>query len=164
MSTTALTAARTTGPVPRVEAVSAMISTLLVLLVVALAGWAVTFVLRPARPAIPPPDDWEHGLRAHRLRPVLARMQAATDLAAAAGAAPEAIERAAVGKARDGAPLVVVRLVDGRVLVGARRTGPVPADHATTATVGWQLAVGTETLADAWQRAAWVHTGPPVHR
>ena len=46
-----------------------------------------------------------------------------------------------MGRARDGAPLVVATLVDGAVLVAARRTGPVPSDRLTDVRAGWQVAV-----------------------
>lgn len=141
-----------------------MLSTLLVLVTVILAGWAVAYSLRPPRPPRDPQQSWEHWLEASGLRPVIPRMAPVCEATAAAGRDPREVDRAAMGRTRDGCPLVVAQLVGGEVLVGARRSGPVPSDRATDVRDGWQLTVAAGPVERVWEAADWVRNGPPVLR
>lgn len=141
-----------------------MWSTVLMLLVVVLAGWAVASLLRAPRPPRDPQVAWEHWLESSGLRPVLPRTRPVAEAASALGRHPAEVQRAAMGRASDGAPVVVAQLVDDTVLVAARRSGPVPTDAATTVGDGWQLRLTGEDLATAWDDAGWLRTGPtPAH-
>lgn len=138
----------------------AMWSTLLMLLVVVLAGWAVAAALRGPRRAADPQAEWEHWLEASGLRPALPRTGPAAQLARALGRDPDDVDRVAMGRAADGAMVVVARLVDDTVLVAAQRSGPAPAHAATTLVDGWQVRASDAPLADAWADASWLRTGP----
>lgn len=141
-----------------------MWSTVLMLLVVVLAGWAVASVLRAPRAGRDPQVDWEHWLEASGLRPVLPRTRPVAEAASALGRHPAEVERAAMGRAGDGVPVVVAQLVDDTVMVAAKRPGPVPTDAATAVVGGWQVRLTGDGLEDAWSGAAWLRTGPsPIH-
>lgn len=135
-----------------------MWSTVLMLLVVVLAGWAVASALRAPRGAPDPQVEWEHWLEASGLRPVLPRTRPVAEVAAALSRHPSEVVRAAMGRASDNSPLVVAQLADGSVLVAARRAGPVPTDEAT-AVNGWQIRLTTDRLERAWARAQWLRGG-----
>ena len=86
------------------------------------------------------------------------------EAAAAAGRRPAEVERAALGRAGDGAVVVVAQLAEGAVLVAAQRSGPVPSDAATRLDDGWQLRLTTDDLDRAWADAEWLRTGhAPTH-
>lgn len=136
-----------------------MWSTVLMLLVVVLAGWAVASALRSPRPGPDPQTDWEHWLEASGLRPVLPRTRPVVDAAVATGRHPAEVERAAMGRAADGAAMVVAQLGDGTVLVAAQRPGPVPSDAATSVVDGWQVRLTGHAVADAWDEATWLRNG-----
>lgn len=137
-----------------------MWSTVLMLLVVVLAGWAVASALRAPRPGPDPQAVWEHWLEASGLRPVLPRARLVAEAAQTLGRHPAQVQRAAMGRAGDGAPVVVAQLVDDMVLVAAQRPGPVPSDAATSIVDGWQLRLTSDALEQAWADAAWLRTGP----
>lgn len=141
-----------------------MWSTVLMLFVVVLAGWAVASTLRAPRPGPDPQVDWEHWLEASGLRPVLPRTRPVAEAAQALGRHPAEVERAAMGRAGDGAVLVVAQLVDGTVMIGAERPGPVPTHAATSVVDGWQLRLTADDLTDAWQEASWLRSGPTPAR
>lgn len=141
-----------------------MWSTVVMLLVVVLAGWAVASALRAPRPAPDPQVDWEHWLEASGLRPVLPRTRPVAEAVEALQRHPAEIERAAMGRAGDGAVLVVAQLVDDTVLVAARRPGPVPTHAATSVVDGWQMRLTTDGVAEAWRDASWLRTGPTPAR
>jgi hypothetical protein len=141
-----------------------MWSTVLMLLVVVLAGWAVASVLRAPRPGRDPQVAWEHWLESSGLRPVLPRTRPVARAATASGRRPAEVQRAAMGRAADGAPVVVAQLVDGAVLVAARRPGPVPSDAASSVADGWQLQLTSGDVEDAWAAATWLRSGPSPAR
>lgn len=141
-----------------------MSSTVLMLLVVVLAGWAVASALRAPRPGPDPQTDWEHWLEASGLRPVLPRTRPVAEAATALGRHPSEVQRAAMGRAADGVPVVVAQLVDDTVLIAAKRSGPVPTDAATSVVGGWQLRLTTGRLDAAWAGASWLRTGPTPAR
>lgn len=141
-----------------------MWSTVLMLLVVVLAGWAVASVLRAPRPRPDPQTAWEHWLESSGLRPVLPRTRPVAEAATALGRHPAEVDRAAMGRAGDQSILVVAQLVDGTVLVAAQRPGPVPTDAATAVVDGWQLRLTANGLDDAWRDARWLRTGPATAR
>jgi hypothetical protein len=141
-----------------------MWSTVLMLLVVVLAGWAVASVLRAPRPGPDPQAAWEHWLESSGLRPVLPRTRPVAEAATALGRHPAEVDRAAMGRAGDQSILVVAQLVDGTVLVAAQRPGPVPTDAATAVVDGWQLRLTADRLDDAWRDARWLRTGPATAR
>lgn len=141
-----------------------MWSTVVMLLVVVLAGWAVASALRAPRPGPDPQVDWEHWLEASGLRPVLPRTRPVAEAAEALQRHPAEIERAAMGRAGDGAVLVVAQLVDDTVLVAARRPGPVPTHAATSVVDGWQMRLTTDGVSEAWRAASWLRTGPTPAR
>lgn len=136
-----------------------MSSTVLMLLVVVLAGWAVASLLRAPRRGTDPQMAWEHWLEASGLRPVLPRTRPVAEAATAAGRHPAEVQRAALGRAGDGAVVVVAQLVEGTVLVAAQRSGPVPSDAATNVEAGWQLRLAGDDLERAWADAEWLRTG-----
>lgn len=141
-----------------------MWSTVLMLLVVVLAGWAVASALRSPRPGPDPQVTWEHWLEASGLRPVLPRTRPVAEAASALGRHPAEVERAAMGRASDGVPVVVAQLVDDTVMIAAKRPGPVPSNAATTVVDGWQLRLTTDDVTDAWASASWLRTGPAPTR
>lgn len=136
-----------------------MWSTLLMLLVVVLAGWAVTAALRSSRRPVDPQVAWEHWLESSGLRPVLPRTRPVAELATALGRRPSEVERAAMGRAGDGAMVVVAQLVDDMVLVAAQRSGPAPAHAATRLVAGWQVRLADAPVQRAWADAGWLRTG-----
>lgn len=137
-----------------------MWSTLLMLLVVALAGWALAFTLRSTLRRRDPQAEWEHWLESSGMRPVLPRTGPVAELATALDRRPVEVERAAMGRASDGAIVVVARLVDGTVLIAAQRSGPAPTHAATTLVDGWQVRLADGPLHDAWATTDWLRTGP----
>jgi hypothetical protein len=141
-----------------------MWSTLTMLLVVVLAGWAVAMALRTPRGGPDPQAEWEHWLEASGLRPVLPRTRQVVELIEALDRGPAEVDRAAMGRAGDGVPLVVARLVDGATLIAARRQGPVPTDAASTVVQDWQVTLTTRPLAMAWDDATWLRNGPAIAR
>lgn len=141
-----------------------MWSTVVMLLVVVLAGWAVASLLRAPRGPRDPQVDWEHWLEDSGLRPVLPRTRPVAEAAGAAGRRPVEVERAAMGRASDGSPVVVAQLADATVLVAAQRQGPAPTDAAMTVAGGWQLRLTADRVDRAWERATWLRTGPTAIR
>ena len=141
-----------------------MWSTVLMLLVVVLAGWAVASALRAPRGGVDPQTAWEHWLEASGLRPVLPRTRPVAEATTALGRHPAEVQRAALGRASDGAVVVVAQLVDETVLVAAQRSGPAPTDAATTLGSGWQLRLTGADLDTAWRDAEWLRTGPTPTR
>lgn len=141
-----------------------MWSTVLMLLVVVLAGWAVASALRAPRGGADPQAAWEHWLESSGLRPVLPRTRPVAEAAAAADRHPAEVQRAALGRAGDGAVVVVAQLVDDTVLVAARRPGPAPTEAAMTVADGWQLRLTGADLDRAWDDAGWLRTGPTPTR
>ncbi len=139
-------------------------STVLMLLVVVLAGWAVASLLRAPRPGPDPQAEWEHWLEASGLRPVLPRTRPVAELAEAVDRHPSEVDRAAMGRAGDGVLLVVARIVDGTTLIAAQRPGPAPAGATTTVADGWQARLVGGPLAQAWKDATWLRNGPAVVR
>lgn len=137
-----------------------MWSTLLMLFVVVLAGWAVTAALRSSRRTVDPQVAWEHWLESSGMRPVLPRTRPVAELATALDRRPLEVERAAMGRAGDGAMVVVAQLGDDTILVAAQRSGPVPTHAATRLVDGWQVRLSNAPLPRAWADADWVRTGP----
>lgn len=137
-----------------------MWSTLLMLLVVALAGWAVAFALRSSLRRRDPQAEWEHWLETSGLRPVLPRTRPVAELVTALDRRPAEVDRAAMGRAGDGALVVVTSLDDGTLLVAAQRSGPVPTGAATTLVEGWQVRLSSGPLEQAWAEASWLRNGP----
>lgn len=141
-----------------------MWSTVLMLLVVVLAGWAVATVLRRPHGRPDPQVGWEHWLESSGLRPVLPRTRPVAEASRALGRHPAEVERAAMGRAADGAVVVVAQLADATVLVAAQREGPVPTDATTTIVDGWQMRLTSRPVARAWDEATWLRTGPSPSR
>lgn len=137
-----------------------MWSTWMMLLVVVLAGWALAAALRSSLRRPDPQVEWEHWLEASGLRPVLPRTRPVAELATALQRRPEEVDRAAIGRAADGAMVVVARLVDDTVLVAAQRSGPAPTHAATTLVDGWQVRLSDAPLEEAWADASWLRNGP----
>ena len=103
-----------------------VISTLLMLLVVALAGWAVASLLRSPPSTRDPQQDWEFWLEASGMRPVIPRTRPVAEAASAIGRPASEVHRAAMGRAGDQALLVIAQLVGGETLIAAQRFGPLP--------------------------------------
>ncbi len=135
-----------------------VISTLLMLLVVALAGWAVASLLRSPAPTRDPQQDWEFWLEASGMRPVIPRTRPVAEAASAIGRPASEVHRAAMGRAGDQALLVIAQLVGGETLIAAQRSGPLPPGVANVAD-GWQYVITPAPVEVAWARAGWLRTG-----
>lgn len=135
-----------------------VISTLLMLLVVALAGWAVASLLRSPPSTRDPQQDWEFWLEASGMRPVIPRTRPVAEAASAIGRPASEVHRAAMGRAGDQALLVIAQLVGGETLIAAQRSGPLPPGVAHVVE-GWQYVISPAPVEVAWARAAWLRTG-----
>lgn len=93
---------------------------------------------------------WDHFLVQSGLRPVPAAMPDVVTVAGKADVPAEMLDRAALGRADDGALLLVVVLTNDRVLVGARREGPVTAIRGLVVEDGWQLQILPGPATAAW--------------
>lgn len=98
-----------------------------------------------------PGQVWDHFLVSADLRPVPASMADVVTVATRADVPASMLDRAALGRSDDGELLLVATLVNGRVLIGVRRTGLRPATPGLLVVDGWHLQVLDGPPAVAWE-------------
>lgn len=136
-------------------------STVVMLVVMVLGAWAATMALRQRRSRPHPQVEWEHWLESSGMKPVIPRTRPVAEAVLALARRPIEVERAAMGRAGDGALLVVARLSDDSFVIAAQREGPVP-DGAAQVLQGWQARHTDDPLNRAWRDARWLRNGPQL--